>query len=150
MLRFLGIFATGILLSLSFLSGASAQQANNYWFNGTPGTSCPSCWTPASPTTPVPTASAPSGASYTWLNDIKATTSIATALSLSSLINAAATYCVIQAISGTAYGTYDGSTPSSSNYDITISALQAYPVTGTSSLGKLQIQGTNLAGNCWK
>ena len=51
MKRFL---AFGFLFSFLWIGVASAQQANQYWFNGTLGTSCPSCWTPVSPSTPFP------------------------------------------------------------------------------------------------
>lgn len=40
------------LLALSWVSTASAQQANNYWLNA--ATPCPSCWVPASATNPLP------------------------------------------------------------------------------------------------
>lgn len=53
-MRLFRILATGILLSLSVLGGAEAQQVNNYWFTGTPGQSCPSCWVPISSTNPLP------------------------------------------------------------------------------------------------
>lgn len=85
-----------------------------------------------------------------WTNDIKATTSIASATALSALVANSPTYCVLQAINGTAYGTYDGSTPSSSNYDLTLPALTTYTIQGASNIALLKLQGTNLAGNCWK
>lgn len=62
MKRFFKRLALGILLALPWIGAASAQQVNNYWWDGTPGTSCPSCWVPTSPTNPMPVVGPTSGA----------------------------------------------------------------------------------------
>lgn len=149
MLRKLLFALAALCCASSFFMTSNAYALEDVIPCTRPTVTSPNC-VPVTPTSPLPVVGSPSGSSYTWVNDIKATTSIVTATSVSTLINAAATYCVFQSISGTTYGTYDGSTPSSSNYDISFSASTYYPISGTSSLSALKLQGTNLAGNCWK
>jgi hypothetical protein len=52
--RYLKILGLGAFLALGWMVPASAQQVNNYWFTGTPGQSCPSCWVPVSAANPLP------------------------------------------------------------------------------------------------
>lgn len=56
---------TSICLSMDLFGPARAAEVDNYWFNGTVGTSCPSCWTPAAPAFPMPTYAVPYGAGQT-------------------------------------------------------------------------------------
>jgi hypothetical protein len=51
----------GLAAVLLWSGAASAQQANSYWFTGTPGQLCPSCWIPVSSSNPPPQSIAQGG-----------------------------------------------------------------------------------------
>jgi hypothetical protein len=64
-------------------------------------------------------------------------------------VNNPATYAVITAIGGALYATYDGSTPSSTNYAITIQAGYALPVQGAAAIAAIMVQGTTMSVSYW-
>jgi hypothetical protein len=122
-------------------SGATTLQiAVGY---GTPG-SCDSASSSSSsstnPTYVTPGALAPNGPNQ---NNV----SIGTVTSLTVPPNS--DYGVIQAIGGTAYITYDGSTPSSSNYSKFIIAGDSIGIQGAAALAALKIVGTSMGVDYW-
>lgn len=110
-LRSLLLLAAAIALLVGVLaSGARAQQANEYWFNGTSGVSCPSCWTPVSPSTPLVVTSAGSNQPA---SPMQSQLSVTTAATVTLTIPTGAVYATIGLRQGAAscinYST-DGST----------------------------------------
>src|SRR5260370_731770 len=82
--------------------------------------------------------------------------SIAAATSLTVPVNTApgalafpATYAVITAVGGALFATYDGTTPSSVNYAVTLTAGQALPVQGAQALAAIKVQGTTMSVSYW-
>lgn len=59
------------------------------------------------------------------------------------------TYAVITAIGGTLYATYDGTVPSSTNYDIALPAGASLPVQGTGALTAIRVIGTTMSVSYW-
>jgi hypothetical protein len=59
------------------------------------------------------------------------------------------TYAVITAIGGTLYATYDGSTPSATNYAVSIAAGQQLPVQGAAALAAILVFGTTMSVSYW-
>lgn len=87
MKKFFKRLILGVLIALPWIGAASAQQVNMYWWNGTPGTSCPSCWIPVSPTNPFPTAPGSAVANFPETNansTISITNTFQSALAASS------------------------------------------------------------------
>lgn len=64
-------------------------------------------------------------------------------------VNNPATYAVITAIGGQLYATYDGTTPSSVNYAVTIPAGGQLPVQGVAALQAIKVQGTTMSVSYW-
>jgi hypothetical protein len=64
-------------------------------------------------------------------------------------VNNPATYAVITAVGGALYATYDGSTPSSVNYAITLAAGASLPVQGAAALAAIKVQGTTMSVSYW-
>src|SRR5712671_4383091 len=66
-----------------------------------------------------------------------------------TLVNNPATYAIITAVGGPLFATYDGSTPSSVNYAITIAAGAQLPVQGVQALTAIKVQGTSMSVSYW-
>jgi hypothetical protein len=64
-------------------------------------------------------------------------------------VNNVPTYAIITAIGGTAYITYDGSTPSTVNYTSAIPAGGALPLYGAAALAAVKIIGTTMSVSYW-
>lgn len=64
-------------------------------------------------------------------------------------VNNPATYAIITAIGGPLYATYDGSTPSAANYDVTVAVGGQLPVQGVPALTAIKVFGTNMSVSYW-
>jgi hypothetical protein len=64
-------------------------------------------------------------------------------------VNNPPTYAVITAVGGPLYVTYDGSTPSSVNYAISLAAGASLPVQGAAAIAAIKVQGTNMSVSYW-
>lgn len=75
---------------------------------------------------------------------------VSSATLLSALgIPTGASYAVLTAVGGALYVTYDGSTPSATNYAIAVSQDNSLPVQGAAALAAIKIQGTSLSASFW-
>lgn len=64
-------------------------------------------------------------------------------------VNSPPSYAIITAIGGPLYATYDGSTPSSTNYDVTVGAGGQLPVQGAAALAAIKVFGTTMSVSYW-
>lgn len=85
---------------------------------------------------------------YTPLTPTQNNISIATASSLT--VPAGATYAVVQSSGGNAYYTYDGSTPTTSNYSGYLTAGQTIGLSGVAVISAFKIVGTSMAVSYFK
>lgn len=60
-----------------------------------------------------------------------------------------ATYAIVTAVGGTMYATYDGTTPSNTNFAVSISAGTSLPVQGAQALAAIKVQGTQMSVSYW-
>jgi hypothetical protein len=59
------------------------------------------------------------------------------------------TYAVVTAVGGPLYVTYDGSTPSITNYAVTVSSGQSLSIQGSAALAAAKLQGTSMSVSYW-
>ena len=64
-------------------------------------------------------------------------------------VNNPPTYAIITTVGGTLYATYDGSTPSSTNYETADGAGGALPLYGAAALAAIKVQGTKMSVSYW-
>lgn len=64
-------------------------------------------------------------------------------------VNNIPTYAIITAVGGALFATYDGSTPSSSNYAVTVGTGGQLPVQGANVLAAIKVQGTSMSVSYW-
>lgn len=100
--------------------------------------------TPVAPATPLPVGAC----TCTPVTPSQNNVSIASATGLT--VPTGATYAVVQAVGGPAYYTYDGSTPTASNFSGYLAQGQPLTLSGATVLSAFKIFGTAMAVSYFK